>query len=211
MTNLTLGAGDEENGRPQLGGLGEASGGGGVGARQGVGFIAPIIERIARLAIIVSGGGVIGGGGNCVAAAAFLVSGQRAGDADRGDVLTVLADQGDGWMLHEVRRASTAFEPCMTLVTESGIELTCSLATPITTREDGKLITIAVAECIGALVPVLDEKGFRWEEIAATRFAGAREVRKIDCWNATYAAGDAPGRYIFTHNKLGGDADGGGL
>lgn len=207
--NLTLGAGDEENERPLLGGLGGDLSGG-QSARGGAGFAALALPPvIVRLASIISAGGIGGGnsGSFCVAAAAHLPSGLRAGDAKPDDKLIVLADNGDTWADANVFSATRSIQACATLTTESGVTLTCSLSTPLTVRRPSGLEVIALKDGEGELVAVLDAAGFRWEEIVSIQVVAAREVVAIYCGDATYAAGDEPGRYIFTHNKIGGDEE----
>lgn len=210
--NLTLGAGDEENGRPLLGGLGGSDAGqGGSGSRGAAGFTLPAaIVRIA--AIIASTGGITPGFG-CAAAAAYLPlpAPRRVGKAQTGDAVLVLAEGGDGWTEAEVRKTDISTQPCVTLTTENGVRLTCSRSTPITTRaSDGALEAVTIAECVGRLVPVLDGDRFGWEEIVTCEDAGDRLVVLLDCGGATFAAGDEPGRYIFTHNKRDFDIPGDG-
>jgi len=85
----------------------------------------------------------------------------------------------------------------ITLVSESGIELTLSDNTPIT-LEDGSYINSR--DAFGYRLPVLDDAGFRWEIIIDVRDLGPGLVATIYCQNQCYAAGDFPGRYIITHN-----------
>jgi hypothetical protein len=198
--NLTLGAGDEESGRPLLGGQGAASDGQGTsGARGGAGMIfAATLETIARVAQTIASGGVSGAG--CAWDGAVLPSGKTIGSAEVGDALYVLSENGDCYAGYEVRSIHPSIQPCVRIVSESGIALTCSTSTPITTWRDGTLIAIEVEGCVGAMIPVLDQRGFRWEEIVSCEPVGDRPVRLLSCDDATYAAGDEPGRYLFTHN-----------
>ena len=211
MANIKLGGGDEEQHALLAGFEIDTSGGTRSGSRGVAGFtVALVIERIARVASIVigSGGGSGGGGGGgCVWHEALLPSGLRAKDAESGSALVVLADEGEAFVGSEVRAARSSLQPCVRLVTQSGVRLTCSLSTPTTTRVGGALKTIPVADCLGVEVPVLIDGAFRWESIEAIEPRGDLWVRLIDCADATFAAGDDFGRYIFTHNKLDWDDD----
>jgi hypothetical protein len=48
-------------------------------------------------------------------------------------------------------------------------------------------------------------RGFRWEEIVEVRSAGRGMVATIYCKDQCYAAGNEPGRWIWTHNGFGPD------
>lgn len=201
--NLTLGSGDEENGRPLLGGLGSLTT---SGSRSGgsLGVVSTAIETIARVASIISGGGIFGSGGlaaGCPWVGAVLPNGKCAGAINVDDDLYALCEDGSGWLPHKVRAVDGSMQPCVKIITQSGIELTTSLSTPLTTLDEhGKLITAPIN--VGVLVPVLDEAGFRWELIEVVEPAGSLRVRLIDCNGGTFAAGDKLGRYLFTHNKV---------
>ncbi len=132
---------------------------------------------------------------------ALLASGQRVGDAQIGDALIVLNADGDGYVPHAIAAIRPGFEPCVRLVSESGITLTCSTTTPITTRDEGgAFIVVPAPDSFGIEVPVLDAHGFRWERIRTVEPRGELPVRLLSCGGATYAAGDVPGRWMFTHN-----------
>ena len=85
----------------------------------------------------------------------------------------------------------------VTLVSESGIRLTCSTSTPLT-LENGDAIFSPYAK--GHKLPVMDSNGFRWELITNVIDAGQGEVATIYCENQCYGAGDEEGKYIWTHN-----------
>lgn len=143
-----------------------------------------------------SAGGETGGGGGsgCVWVEAVLPDGRSTDEVAVGDRLRVLDGEAD---VRGVKRLVRS--PCVTLVSMSGIECTVSQSTPFTCQS-GRVIS--VMDCLGVLAPVEDEDGFRWEAIVAIREAGRRDVMKIDLGGETFAAGDAPGRFIYTHNKL---------
>jgi hypothetical protein len=143
--------------------------------------------------------------GECCWDEAFLVSGKRIGDAQVGDELLRLADDGEGHYSYEVKAIRGSTQPCGTIVTESGIELTCSYTTPIVFRRPGSNsghfeTQNLSSEIIGMYLPVLDAGAFRWERVVDVLDKGMRPVRLLSCDNGVYAAGDMPDRQIFTHN-----------
>lgn len=143
-----------------------------------------------------------GGGGGSVSIKAYMPgSTKRARDFDVGDELLLLNTDRNGTMPGTVLSNRYSEQNLLTLVSESGIELTCSDNTPLTV-EDGPGINST--EALGRRLPVLDEQGFRWEEIVEVRPAGRGMVATIYCKNQCYAAGDQPGRWILTHNGTGG-------
>lgn len=147
-----------------------------------------------------NGGGGGGGGGGSVSASAYMPGHSfdvRAGDMHAGHSLELLNFTRDGVMTGEVISNRLSEQNLVTMVSASGIELTCSDNTPIT-LEDGSCINST--EVLNKRLPVQDENGFRWEEIVELRDAGRGMVATIFCDNQCYAAGDSPGRYIWTHN-----------
>lgn len=139
----------------------------------------------------------------CVDAAAYLFSGLRAGRALPGDVLLLLDENGEA--THEglvtANRVSVAARLC--LHTLSGITLTVSDTAPIPTLlMDGSIKYVAARRLRGdELVPVQDGDGLRWEPLAQLSHRPPGMVARISAGDGVYAAGDEPGRYIFTHNR----------
>lgn len=147
-----------------------------------------------------SGGGGGGGGGGSVSVSAYMPGHSfdvRARDMRPGHSLELLNLTRDGVMAGEVISNRVSEQNLLTMVSASGIELTCSDNTPLT-LEDGSCINST--EVLNKRLPVQDENGFRWEEIVELRDAGRGMVATIFCDNQCYAAGDSPGRYIWTHN-----------
>ena len=140
-----------------------------------------------------------GGGGNCVAETSFMPLGGIAAGVRGGDEIVMLdRDSDTGHHVERVVAVKRSLEPCARIVTESGISLVCSLSTPITTRA-GR--TVALNHALLVEVPVLDNKGFRWERIVGIALVGDKWVSNIGANDGTYAAGEQADRYIFTHNK----------
>lgn len=147
-------------------------------------------------------GGTGGGTDSSVAATAYLplYNGLRTAiEFVPGDNLLLLNDTRDGTVVGTVINNRTSVQPMVRLVSKSGITLTCSTSTPVT-YQDGS--AGYVTEVLGKELPVQDEAGWRWEEIVAVEDAGYGVVCTIFCENQCYAAGDVPGRYIWTHNLI---------
>lgn len=149
-----------------------------------------------------STGGITPGSTDCVATDAFvLVDGEPvwADSVQSGDHLTILDEESwDGVTSERVQRIRLADQECVRLTTESGIQLTLSLDTPITLRNR---MTTTAANAWQGEVPVLDRGEFRWERVVAIEDAGVRTVARISVHERTYAAGDQRDRYILTHNS----------
>ena len=84
----------------------------------------------------------------------------------------------------------------VTLVSSSGIRLTCADITPIT-LEFGD--TLVASNCKGRNIPVMDNNTFRWEPCIDVIPCGTGEVVNILTSNPVcYAAGDEKNRWIWT-------------
>lgn len=144
------------------------------------------------------GGGGGGGGGNpgCVADDQWIGD-EMAGAALAGLPILCLDHARDGTIEHPIESVEFSLQPCVEIVTASGIRLVASVSTPMTLR-DGWLCNIT--EMQGREVAVLDEGAFRWEPVTSVLSAGVRRVAHIHVGGRTYAAGSVHGRYIFSHN-----------
>lgn len=148
-----------------------------------------------------------GGGGSspppppeqCVAAWAWIDAARNAGAIAAGDIIDVLGED----MASVTQCCVAAAKPAKTLgyrlTTTSGVTLTCSESTPIT-QPSG--LTVRARDALGALVAVDDALGLRWEAIVEKVRVGIIDVARIHIGGRTYAAGDEPGRRMFTHNPL---------
>lgn len=168
-----------------------------TGAVHSVGYL----QTPATSADPPSDGGGSGGPGTgprCIAATAMLHDYTLAEDVEVGHEVMILDYDNDHFVFGEIIALDSAYEACVTIVTESGIELTCSVTTPVQiwTGE-----TIPVLQTLGYEVATLDNGMFCWEEVVELRPAGVRRVIQIDCGDKNYAAGDVQDRLIFTHNK----------
>jgi hypothetical protein len=141
-----------------------------------------------------------GSGGNdyCVAASAYVpFHVKTAGELVPGDQLVLLGDDRNSTKAGQVTSNRISINSAVTLVSKSGIRLTCSTSTPLT-LEDGTMIKSP--DALGHKLPVEDENGFRWEEIVEVINAGNIPVALIYCQDQCYAAGDEPNKWIWTHN-----------
>ena len=148
-----------------------------------------------------SGGGGGGGGGfdgSCVDAESFMPNGILAKQIMAGDIIEIL-DYFDfkGYCNGEVERNSIVRADCVRLISESGISVVCSKNSPCTLF-GGK--TIAAEDILGHYLAVRDNAGFRWEQIVKVENVGERRVAHIFCNQGTYAAGEQPNKFIYTHN-----------
>jgi hypothetical protein len=123
---------------------------------------------------------------------------KRAGEFAVGDNLILLNSTRNGTVSGAVISNRISTQNLITMVSKSGIRLTCSDNTPLT-LVDGS--TINSTQALGHQLPVQDHSGFRWEEIVEVIDAGIGEVATIYCKDQCYAAGDELGRWIWTHNS----------
>jgi hypothetical protein len=154
-----------------------------------------------------SSGGAGGGGGwgnqDCVAVGAIVLTTAGeciARDVVRGMDLVVLdEDTMDGITAHEVEKNWVGENDIIRLTTESGIQLSLAVNTPITLRDRTQCRAFAT---YGRELPVLDKGEFRWEKVVKIEALPAGDVSHIVCGQKTFAAGDQPDRYILTHNQV---------
>ncbi len=132
----------------------------------------------------------------CIWTEAYTYSGKKGYELQSGDMLMVLEDDGS-YAPAPIEEIAFNREDCITLRSASGIELTVSKSTPVTLRDGTSIKALAVQ---GHELPVMDGDDFRWEEIVAVEEAGVRPVARIYVGDRTFAAGNAMGRSIFTHN-----------
>jgi len=86
--------------------------------------------------------------------------------------------------------------PLVTLVSSSGIRLTCASVTPVT-LEFGDILN--ASDCKERNIPVMDNGTFRWETCIDVIQSGMGEAVNILTDNVVcYAAGDEKNRWIWT-------------
>ena len=146
-----------------------------------------------------------GGDVDCVSELAWLPTHDapiRARDLEPGDTILMLARSGDRVEHGTCEANRRALAHCMIFETVSGVRLTCSTTTPIVYQVEGGYGAKPAWECDGTeIVPVIDDQGFRWEPLARQPgHIGEKVVAHISANDGVYAAGDQPGRFMFTHN-----------
>jgi hypothetical protein len=144
-------------------------------------------------------GGGGGGGGYCVESTSWMPDSRQARDYVSGDAIKILDEEAWDRAAYGLVESSEQihYQPCVRLISESGISVVVSLTTPCTTKE-GHIVY--APDSRGHELPVEDSEGFRWERIVEVHLAGLRTVSRIRCHGRTYAAGEYIGRFIYTHN-----------
>jgi len=164
----------------------------GGGESPGSGGVPPIVPP----PVIPPGGG---GGGGSVSVNAFMpLTDKKAGQMQTDDPLLLLSYNGTGSFKGSVISNRISQQRLITLVSQSGIRLTCSDNTPLTLKDRS---VINSTEALGQFLPVQDDQGFRWEPIVEIISSGAGPVATIYCVDQCYAAGDEADKYIWTHNE----------
>lgn len=144
------------------------------------------------------GGGGPGTGPRCIWEEAMLHSYVQGKDLEVGDEAMILDYDNDHFVFGSVEALGRSRELCVTIVTESGIELTVSTTTPVRVWTGE---TINVLHTLGHEVATMDDGIFAWEEVVDLRIVGVLPVTQVDVGDKNYAAGDERDRLIFTHNK----------
>jgi hypothetical protein len=146
-----------------------------------------------------TGGGSGGGGGGwCVDADSFLAGLEEAHAAAAGDLVGALDyDTMESETQATITGVEFSWEPCIELVSASGVRLVASTSTTMTFR-DGSLGVGVEAQ--GRQLFVRDDDQLGWQTIAETNFVGLRRVAHVHAGGATFGAGVERGRYIYTHN-----------
>jgi hypothetical protein len=143
------------------------------------------------------GGGGGGGGGGCVAVEMYLQPELIAANAYKGMVIDGVAYNPDRVYGREITDIRFMTQPCLRMVTESGIELIASTTTPMT-MPDGSCLMFP--EMLHQQVLVDDNGDIRWEQVVTLENAGDRMVALISMNDQNYFAGTNPLRRIGSHN-----------
>lgn len=144
------------------------------------------------------GGGGGGGGGGCVHHLSWLNDHRQAGYVQAGDSVQGMTDELE-FMELPLLSARRGLQPCMRITSESGTTLVVSASTPLT-LEDRSCILVRDLK-VGTKLPVRNyDHDIQWEPIVKIEDLGLDEVMVINVGGHSYAAGEVPGRYIYTHN-----------
>ncbi len=148
---------------------------------------------------LATGGSGGGGGGGCVATAMYLLADFIAANAYAGKVIDGAMYAPDGITPREITNVSFMLQPCLRMVTVSGIEVIASTTTPMT-MPDGSCKMFP--DMLGELVLVDDDGDIRWEEVTVLDDVGEQLVALISMNDQNYFAGTVANRRIATHNVI---------
>jgi hypothetical protein len=141
--------------------------------------------------------------GGCCWVDSLLAGGQRVGDAQIGSPLLMLRTDDDVSYAGAVQAVRHSDQPCLYFGTASGIGATLSESTPMPIKVGGAVDFLMARDIVaGDVLAVQDENGFRWEKLTTIEQRGTLPVSLLAAGNGVYAAGDQPGRLLFTHNKI---------
>lgn len=144
-----------------------------------------------------SGGAPDPGSSGCVAVDMFMDTQRQAKDINIGDVIDGSAYNPDSMVPRTVRANRVMSQPCLRMVTESGIAIVASESTPMTMR-DGSMMMFP--DMLGEEVLVNDEGIIRWERVVSLVSVGNRDVVVFNVNDQSYFAGEVGNRRIATHN-----------
>lgn len=145
---------------------------------------------------VISSGG--GGGGGCVAATSYVLADKTAADVVVGDVLFGMTDSLE-FMKMAVKSNRPEYQDSVRITMTTGATLVVSKSTPLTLR-DGSLLMVADLTA-GIELPVqYDEATPFWDTVASVEEMGMVEVQVINIGGHSYAAGEQPNAFIYTHN-----------
>lgn len=136
--------------------------------------------------------------GGCVVVESFLPDMRRAGDVAVGDTLHMADPDTLAPRQDRATYSKAVLQPCVEIVTASGVVLRCSTSAPIPTQGHGLVLAPHLA---GKCVAVMDGNGERWEPVTRIRGIGQRMVQHISVNDGCFWAGAEPGRFILHHNK----------
>ena len=117
-------------------------------------------------------------------------------DINVNDKLLILKNNLNEIEIDHVSGFIHTVRPLVTLISSSGIRLTCAASTPLT-LEFGDILV--ASSCKGRNIPVMDNNTFRWEPCIDVIHCGQGEVVNIITDDPMcYAAGDEKNRWIWT-------------
>jgi len=158
---------------------------------------APDRAYIGKITTVNDGGGGGVPPNECVAVDMWTSAVKQAGTVTPGDPVIALYNSGSQFGLYQCKANRVSDQECVRIETVSGCAVVCSIDTPVTLRSGSTTLAPNVATCC---VAVLDRGVMRWEFVARVDYVGIRSVAHISIDDGTYAAGEVPDRYVFTHN-----------
>lgn len=139
-----------------------------------------------------------GGGGGCVAKTSYLTSTLTAGDAVVGDVILGMTDDLV-FRNMEIQSNRPEYQDSVRITMNTGATLVISKSTPLTLKDSSMIMVADLTP--GIELPVLYDGGEQfWDAVASIEELGMIEVQVINIGGHSYAAGEKPGAYIYTHN-----------
>lgn len=153
-----------------------------------------------------------GGGGGCVVLDAYLPtvetrlhngkSVEKAWQIEN-DFDILLADEQLKSNKGKVVKAMIDFQPCVKIVTASGIRLSCSTTAPILTKNKGY---VESPKLFGEQIAVMRNDIAFYDEVVGIEDIGYKHVRVIDTGDNSFWAGDIQNAYVLHHNARISDA-----
>lgn len=153
---------------------------------------------------VPTGGG--GGGGGCVVLDAYIPSIEiRTHNGKIVEKAWQLEPTFDILLANErlqsskgkVVKAMIDFQPCVKIVTASGISLSCSTTAPILTKNNGY---IEAPKLFGESIAVMRNDIAFYDEVVSISDIGYKHVRVIDTGDNSFWAGDIQNAYVLHHN-----------
>lgn len=148
----------------------------------------------------------LGGGGGCVVLDAYLPTVEtrlhnskpveKAWQIEN-DFDILLGDEQLKPITGKVVKAMIDFQPCVKIITASGIRLSCSTTAPILTKNKGY---IEAPKLFGELIAVMRNGIAFYDEVVSIDDIGYKHVRVIDTGNNSFWAGDIQNAYVLHHN-----------
>jgi len=144
-----------------------------------------------------------GFGGGCVVLESYLPGSQgRAESINQAYLLRIgtyleLGTEDLEVVQGEVKDIATDIQPCVRVVTQSGVSLVCSTTAPIYTQ-DGEYLN--APELLGKYVAVMVDGDTSFDEVISVDPVGDKFVAVIDTGDNNFWAGEQPGKYLMHHN-----------
>ena len=170
----------------------------------------PVAPVVPKVNVNIGGGGTnfsVSGGGGCVVLDAYLPTIEKRTHNDRiverawqyeptFDIM--LANEELISKAGKVVGVSIDYQPCVKIITSSGIRLSCSTTAPILTKDKGYVVA---PKLFGERVAVMRNDIAFWDEIVGIEDIGYKHVRVIDTGDNSFWAGDIHNAYILHHNS----------
>jgi hypothetical protein len=138
------------------------------------------------------------GGGGCIAFSSWIMDDVYADDLVKGSRLIVWDTGKEPWLGEVKNDPVIKIRPCVRLETESGIQLECSVDTPIT-QPDGRSVHAAHIHG-GMLLAEQGDGSWQWERVKNPVLLPDGPVVYLSVGGISLAAASKPGLRVMTHN-----------